>query len=321
MHVFWLVLIYDLSEDRRTDDVIVHFDWFLFMIYQRTDTRMTSSCILIGSYLWSIRGQTHGWRHHAFWLVLIYDLSEDRHTDDVIMHFDWFLFMIYQKTDARMTSSCILIGSYLWSIRGQTHGWRHHAFWLVLIYDLSEDRRTDDVIVHFDWFLFMIYQRTDARMTSSCILIGSYLWSIRGQTHGWRHHAFWLVLIYDLSEDRHTDDVIMHFDWFLFMIYQRTDTRMTSSCILIGSYLWSIRGQTHGWRHHTFWLVLIYDLSEDRRTDDVIMHFDWFLFMIYQRTDARMTSSCILIGSYLWSIRGQTHGWRHRLKHFPSVFF
>ena len=30
--------------------------------------------------------------------------------------------------------------------------------------------------------------------------------------------------------------------------------------------------------------------------------------------------SCILIGSGLWSIRGQMHDWRHHYKVFPSVF-
>jgi len=62
-----------------------------------------------------------------------------------------------------------------------------------------------------------------------------------------------------------------------------------------------------------------------------VKHFFFSFFIYEEQVDYMLLCIClvlynnpsysrILIGSRLWSIRGQTHDWRHHYKVFPSVF-
>ena len=50
----------------------------------------------------------------------------------------------------------------------------------------------------------------------------------------------------------------------------------------------------------------------------VITAYSTFQFVFYNKLYNKPRYSRILIGSRLWSIRGQTHNWRHHHKVFPS---
>ena len=66
MHAFWLVLTYDLLEDKRIDDVIVKtfFPYILILYYiKQIDSMLPCVRSVIdhrGRHLWSITEQTHG---------------------------------------------------------------------------------------------------------------------------------------------------------------------------------------------------------------------------------------------------------------------
>ena len=125
MHAFWLVLTYDLLEDRRIDDVIIK-TFFNSLLYK-------TNRFQVAVHLFSNRSQrtskcgknisdTLGCALCATFLFLphfdvICDLLLNRHTAT------WNLFVNY------------IISSVM------------HAFWLVLTYDLLEDRRIDDFII------------------------------------------------------------------------------------------------------------------------------------------------------------------------------
>ena len=65
MHAFWLVLTYDLLEDRRIDDVIVK-TFFNSLLYKtnrfQVAVRLYNFFVLttFWRHLWSITDQTHG---------------------------------------------------------------------------------------------------------------------------------------------------------------------------------------------------------------------------------------------------------------------
>ena len=154
MHAFWLVLTYDLLEDRRIDDVIIKT---LFSVYFNSLLYKTNR-FQVAVRLFSNRSQrtskcgknisdTLGCASCATFLFLphfdvICDLLLNRRTAT------WNLFVNY------------IISSVM------------HAFWLVLTYDLLEDRRIDDVIIKT--FFNSLFSDTLGVLTT----FWRHLWSI-----------------------------------------------------------------------------------------------------------------------------------------------
>ena len=66
------------------------------------------------------------------------------------------------------------------------------------------------------------------------------------------------------------------------------------------------------------WLIFLPRFDVLRSLSEYLHTAKWNLFVFLYN---KLHYACILIGSYLWSIRGQTHEWRHRFKLFPAVFF
>ena len=134
MHTFWLVLTYDLLEDRRIDDVIKTF--FNSLLYKTNRFQVAVRLFSNRSQRMSKCGKnisdTLGCTSCATFLYLphfdvIYDLLLNRRTAT------WNLFVNY------IMSSVI------------------HTFWLVLTYDLLEDRHIDDVIIR-TFFNSLLYK-------------------------------------------------------------------------------------------------------------------------------------------------------------------
>ena len=132
---------------------------------------------------------------HAFWLVLTCDLLEDRHIDDVIIK-TFFNSLLYKTNKFQVAVRLISNKSQRTSKCGKnisdTLGCTSCATLLFLphfdtICDLLLNRRTAT------WNLFVNY------------IISSVL------------HIFWLVLTYDLLEDKRIDDVIIR-TFYFFMI-------------------------------------------------------------------------------------------------------
>ena len=57
MHVFWLVLTYDLLEDKRIDDVIIKTFFLILYYIKQIDSKLPQRLVC---HFWSITEQTHG---------------------------------------------------------------------------------------------------------------------------------------------------------------------------------------------------------------------------------------------------------------------
>ena len=152
MHAFWLVHTYDLLEDRRIDDVIIK-TLFNSLLYKTNRFQVAMHLFSNRSQRMSKCGKnisdTLGCASCATFLFLphfdvICDLLLNRRTAT------WNLFVNY------------IISSVM------------HAFWLVLTYDLLEDRRTDEVIIKtfFPFILILYYiKQIDSKLPCVCSVI------------------------------------------------------------------------------------------------------------------------------------------------------
>ena len=151
MHAFWLVLTHDLLEDKRIDDVTiktfsVYFNSLLYKTNRfQVAVRLFSNRSQRTSKCGKNISDTLGCASCATFLFLphfdvICDLLLNRRTAT------WNLFVNY------------IISSVM------------HAFWLVLTYDLLEDRRIDDVIIKTFLILYYIKQ-IDSKLPCVCSVI------------------------------------------------------------------------------------------------------------------------------------------------------
>ena len=122
---------------------------------------------------------------HTFWLVLTYDLLEDRHIDDVIIKTLLILYCIKQ-INSKLPCVCSVIDH-----RGCQNVVRtsvtHSAAPCVPLF-CSCHILTSSVIYYWTDARQLGIYLLNNKLSYACILVGSHLWSTEGQTYRWCHH-------------------------------------------------------------------------------------------------------------------------------------